>query len=229
MAARAPTRLLDHLPAIYRSGDPGDDLPALLRVFEEFFFVGHRQAHIQVHGIERQLDAVPALFAPLGLDDDAHGPSHDAERRTPERFVPWLATWLSFAPHHLFEPERLRHIVAGIVPLYGKRGTRAYLEELLKLCFDEIAAVHVDEQAEAGLRIGSSTLGVDSLLAEERPFWFSVDIHLSRDGMAPAASTGAMRLEQRVRAIIDFAKPAHTAYELRVRRANADAAAAASG
>lgn len=219
MAAATPTRLLDHLPAIYRSGDGGDDdLARLLGVFEEFFFVGGGQAPQQVDGIARRLEAIPALFAPLGLGSDDHGDDHDSDR-TPAPFVPWLATWLSFTPHHLFEPERLRHIVAGIVPLYGKRGTRAYLEALLTLCFaDEIAGVSIDEQALGGLCIGSSKLGVDSRLSEERPFWFSVDIEVRRDDASPA---GASRLEQRVRTIIDFARPAHTAYSLTLRPGHA--------
>ena len=223
MAASTRTRLLDQLPAIYRSGGPDDDLPALLRVFEELLFTGHEDAQVVLPGIERQLLAVPSLFAPLGLDDKAQGRSREAGPRTPERFVPWLAAWLAFAPHPLFEPERLRRIVAGIVPLHGRRGTRSYLEQLLRLCFEEIANVHVDEQDQTGLRVGRSKLGLDSLLAEERPFWFSVDIDVRGDGTAQAWSTGAMRFEQRVRAIIDFAKPAHTAYELRLHGGGADA------
>jgi phage tail-like protein len=218
MTTRPPTRLLDHLPAIYRQPDAGDDLRRLLQVLEEFFFTGHHDAphdaRHRVMGIEQGLQALPALFAPLGLDEG----SHDAQHRTPQRFVPWLATWLAFAPQQHFEPERLRHIVAGIVPLYGRRGTRGYMEELLRLCFDEIDDVRIDEQDRAGLHLGRSTLGVDSLLAEDRPFWFSVDVHLD-----PAAP-GGPRLEQRLRAVVDFAKPAHTAYDLRVHQGHRAAA-----
>jgi phage tail-like protein len=217
MNARPPIRLLDHLPAIYRQPDAGDDLRRLLQVFEEFFFVGHHEAQQEVPGIERGVQSLPALFAPLGLNEGEQG-AHREHQRTPQRFVPWLATWLAFAPQQLFEPERLRHIVAGIVPLYGRRGTRGYMEELIKLCFDEVSAVRIDEQERVGLRVGHSTLGIDSLLAEDRPFWFSVDIHLRHD-----AAVGP-RLEQRLRAVVDFAKPAHTAYELKVRHAHRDAA-----
>lgn len=198
-----PTRLIDHLPSLYRSPDTADDLGRLLGVFDELLFSGHQAAAASLPGIERGLDQLPALFAPLGIDGTEPG--------TPARFLPWIASWLSFAPHRHFEPEQLRRIVAGIVPLYGQRGTRVYMEKLLALCFDEIAAVRVDERDMAGLRLGHSVIGVDTLLIEERPFWFSVDVQVHRK-----SAELAWPLEQRLRAVIDFAKPAHTAYELRV-------------
>ena len=245
-------RLLDMLPALYRGGDALDggdaaegDLPALLGAFEALFFDdGAADAGpARLPGIAARLDAVPALFAPLGLgagagagDDGAVGDRDgdhaldgggegegegdaDAADRTPERFLPWLASWLAFTPRHLFEPWRLRRVVAGIVPLYGRRGTRAYLEALLALCFEEIAAVTIDERGGAGLRVGTSRLGVDSLLAEEQPFRFAVEVALrpGRDGTP--AGTPPARLERQVRAVIDFAKPAHTVCDLRLHAA----------
>ena len=202
-------RLIDHLPGIYRASD---DLHALLSVFDELLLGDDESAPLPA--IKGELERLPSVFAPLGAGgraDDTAGAADRADRtpRTPSRFLPWLASWLAFTPHRLFEPEELRRIVAGIVPLYGRRGTRAYLEQLLALCFDEVAQVQVEERLE-GLRIGRSRIGVDSWLAEERPFWFSVDVRVR--GGAPAAT----RLEQRLRAVIDFAKPAHTTYDLRV-------------
>ena len=236
MKPRPASRLLEHLPAIYRGEDTGDELRTLLGVFEAFLFDGDCQEPTRLQGIERRLAALPSLFAPLGReeneDDAARGSPGEqgAERgqdneddRTPRRFLPWLASWLAFSPRELFEPERLRRVVAGIVPLYGRRGTRVYLEALLTLCFEEIAAVRIDEHEHVGLRVGLSRVGVDSLLAEERPFWFRVDIDLRRELAArPAASA---RFEEQVRAVIEFAKPAHTAYELRMHRASGGAAA----
>jgi hypothetical protein len=119
------------------------------------------------------------------------------------------------------EPGRLRHVVAGIVPLYGLRGTRPFMEALLPLCFEEIATAQVDDGQMDGLRLGVSTMGVDSVLSHDRPLWFRVDVVLA-DAPRPHGA-GAARFEQRLRAVIDFAKPAHTAYELRVRRAAAHA------
>jgi len=199
--ADTASRLIDHLPALYRSPDAGSELPRLLAVLDELLFSGQPDAPNDVPGIERAIDRLPALFAPLG--------EAGSGARTPDRFLPWIASWLAFTPHALFEPDRLRNIVAGIVPLHGRRGTRAYLEALLTLCFDEeIVAVQVDERDLSGLRLGHSRIGVDTLLAPERPFWFGVDVQLYHP---PPPG-----IEQRLRAVIEFGKPAHTAYELRL-------------
>lgn len=222
MAAELPSRLLPQLPAIYREEGSDGDLARLLRPFEEMLFWGSGEASQRLPGVEGELGALPALFAPLGGADANTPPA-----MTPERFLPWLATWLAFIPHALVEPERLRHVVAGIVPLYGKRGTRVYLERLVMLCFDEVEAVKIDEHENAGLSVGASRLGVDSLLAEDRPFWFRVDVDVRPVATSQGRPAAAARFERRLRAIIDFAKPAHTAYNLRV-HTRADAVAAGS-
>jgi len=192
----APARLLGHLPAVFRAADTSGDLRRLLAAFEAVLFGEGDPAR---PGIEEQVDAIPRYFAPLP------GP---AETACPDRFLPWLAQWLAFAPHALFSPPELRRIVAGIVPLYGWRGTRVYLERLLALCFEDIDAVAIDESPGAGLRLGQARIGVDSLLGTDTPFRFRVVLGLRGDAPAGAA------FEARVRAIIDFARPAHTAYEL---------------
>jgi len=220
MGREEPSRLLRQLPAIYREDGSDGDLARLLRPLEELFFWGSGEPSERLPAVEAALGLLPAVFAPLGSTDGNTQPS-----RTLDRFLPWLATWLAFVPHALVEPERLRHVVAGIVPLYGRRGTRAYLERLIRLCFDEIEDVKVDEHENACLRVGSSRIGVDSLLAEDRPFWFRVDVDLRATPAGPSRPAASARFERRLRAIIDFAKPAHTAYNLRV-HARADAVAA---
>ena len=205
------TRLIEQLPAIYRDSDA---LRQLLASFEELLFTGHRDATTTVPGIEREWRLMPSVFAPLGLDANNNGDSP----RTPARFLPWIASWLAFTPHALFRPEQLRRIVAGIVPLYDRRGTRAYLQQLLELCFDDVARIRIDERDLSGLCLGRSRIGVDALLAEERPFCFSVDVQIHPD--APR-----LQIEPRLRAVIDFAKPAHAVYVLRVHAPDTGAAA----
>jgi phage tail-like protein len=199
--------MFDSLPAVFRNRDETGDLARLLNVLAEFFFTGRTtDGHVPGLeqwpglGLEQYLDEIPAIFSPTG---------------TPSRFLPWLATWLSFTPHALFLPERLRRIVGGVVPMYGLRGTRDYLLRLLELCFgDEVAQIHVDDRPNVGFTIGESTLGLDTRLAVSRPFYFKVVIEPREAQPGAMASNEAEALEHRLRAVIDFAKPAHTTYEL---------------
>jgi len=194
----APARLLGHLPAVFRAADTSGELRRLLAAFEGVLF---GDGDPDRPGIEEQVDAIPRHVAPLP------GPGPDG-MACPDRFLPWLAEWVAFTPHALFAPPALRRIVAGIVPLYSWRGTRVYLERLLRLCFEEIDAVAIDEAPGAGLRLGQARIGIDSLLGTDSPFRFRVVLGLR--GAEPVLAG----FESRVRAIIDFARPAHTAYDL---------------
>ena len=200
VVAEPADRMFASLPVVFRSRDETDDLARLLGVLGAFFFTGTAEDGDEPHGLERYLEEIPALFSPID---------------TREEFLHWLAAWLSFTPHALFPPESLRRIIGGIVPVYGLRGTRDYLVRLLKLCFgDEVAQIEVDDRPSVGFTIGQSTLGVDTRLAVSRPFCFKVIIEHHAAQTDPMASDEAQALQHRLRAVIDFAKPAHTTYEL---------------
>jgi len=212
-------RMFASLPAVFRAADQSGELADLLDVFEQLLFRGSDDPGITLQGIEPSLQAIPYLFAPLGAS---------AAEQTPDRFVHWLARWLAFTPHQHFSALALRRILAGIVPLYGLRGTRGYLQQLLRLCFaEEVADVHIDDRPRVGFTIAQSHLGLDSRLARGRAFWFlvTVDVLPQPAGTHPEAHAGALLLE-RLHAVIEFAKPAHTGYELRLRTATAVAATA---
>ena len=203
-------RMLDSLPAIYRASDCAGRLRQLLAVFEEVLFYSNEAQELP--GIEQQIDATPSFFSPLG-DENTRQLSYN---KTPDRFLPWLATWIAFTPHALFKPNQLRTIISGITPLYGKRGTRVYLEQLLKLCFEEISEVEINDEPIEGFIVGRAKIGVDTLFGDERPFWFRVDLTVNRQNSGSEVTESNQEFELRVRAIIDFAKPGHTAYELYV-------------
>ena len=94
--------------------------------------------------------------------------------------------------------------------MYGYRGTKRYLFRLLELCFeDEVVVVDVDDRPRVGFTVGQSSIGIDTRLAVHRPFFFRVVVELPEAPLAPARSPPALPV-----AVIDFAKPAHTAYEL---------------
>ncbi len=200
-------RMFASLPDVYRASDESGDLARLLGVFEALFFGHAGEPPAGLPGIERRLPAIPALFAPLGSPADRSA-------RTPEPFLNWLASWLAFTPHALFAPAALRRVVAGIVPLYGLRGTRDYLVRLVALCFDEVRTVDVDDRPRVGFTVGSSRLGSDSRLAQGRAFWFKVVVELHAAAPSTAGDDRFDSLERRLRAVIDFAKPAHTVYDL---------------
>lgn len=209
MSAKAAGHMIESLPAVYRAVDESGDLAALLDVFEQLLFRGSDHPDIALEGIEAGLSRIPALFVPQ---------AGEAVAQTPERFLPMLARSLSFTPHAHFPALALRRILAGIVPMYGHRGTREYLQQLLALCFaDEIGAVHIDDRPRTGFAIGHSRLGIDTRLARDRHFWFVVRVQpLPPPPGSPPGPAPGPDLAERVRAVIEFAKPAHTGYELRL-------------
>ena len=203
-------RLLAELPAIYAEADRGPgrgELRRLLAAFEAVLLGTPGSA--SPRGYEQCIDALPSLLArdalPGGFDDAAR-----------DAFAPWLASqWVAFAPFAHFEPARLRRIAAGIVPLYGRRGTASCLVGLLQLCFDELAQVSLREHLTGGFVVGSTALGGDTPLGATRAFAFAVDVrlHPRPHGWSEPALA---RLRDALQAVIDFAKPAHTVCELTV-------------
>lgn len=204
--------MLDRLPAIYRAADQSGQLRALLAAFEAILL---DSTDPKAPSLSQQIDAIPALLAPLGLEGSPHA-------RTPDRFLPWLAQWVAFSPYRLFPADRLRLIIAGILPLYGRRGTRQYLKALLRLCFDGVSNVQVDENPQHGFTIGRARLGQDSMLVREAPGRFRIVLAIT-EAPGEGQHEPAQSLEQRVRAVVDFAKPAHTMYELVLRRGTSNA------
>ncbi|MGM9489713.1 hypothetical protein [Ideonella sp. YS5] len=185
-------RLLEALPAVYAMSDRDGELGRLLGSFEALLFKAEEGS--QLPGIEQKLQSIPELLDPLAM---------------PDRFVGWLAAWLGFTPHALFDAPVLRGIIPELVHLHGSRGTRHHLERLLALCFGKAASFAIDDRPSAGLLVGSARMGISSRLSLPVPFRFTVRASLPGGGMPRGES-----LEGRIRAVIDYAKPAHTRYEL---------------
>jgi hypothetical protein len=220
--ADASGRLMGALPAIFRATDDAGHLRALLAAFETVLL---ESGDASAPAIAEEIDTIPTLFAPLGVEVSAELPTQEGPVRiqghkgacAPERFLPWLAQWVAFSPNRYFAPERLRSIVAGIVPLYGRRGTREYLEKLLALCFDEIDDLSIDEDPLHGFVIGRARLNEDSVLDAGKAFRFRVEI-LVREHAADCDAETWQALDERVRAVVEFARPAHTEYDLVLRK-----------
>ncbi len=187
--------LLQNLPHIYHSSD------ALRVLLSEFRAVLLGPEIDGGEGLEQKIANISRLFSP---------------DETPEEFLPWLAQWVALGQHQGLTGERLRNLISRIVPLYTKRGTKKYVSQLLELSIPEITVVGIRDQQQQGLTLGKSSLGKDSWLEGEKPFWFEVVV---RD---QAKKDDAMENErfkenwrERIRSIIDLAKPAHTTYGVR--------------
>lgn len=191
-----PGPLLQHLPAIYHSVD---DLRVLLSVFEEVLLGSSADGS---KGLEESIRQIPALFDPDPVDGDHVSPE----------FLPWLAQWVALSRIQGLSDKRLGKVIGRIVPLYAKRGTKCYMAELLALFIRDDATITIDDQEMSGLTVGKSSIGVDSWLGGDRPFWFRVKVRCRIPATSP--DERQKRLEDTVRSVVDLAKPAHTAYHL---------------
>jgi phage tail-like protein len=204
MTGNTPGPLLQHLPAIYHAWE---DLRKLLAQLEGVLFGDDGS-----EGLEQKIAKIPSLFNP-----DPH-PVISAKFRlppTPREFLPWLAGWVAVGQYQGMTEEQLRKLIARIVPLYGQRGTKIYLESMLQFFIPEDANIDINDQELEGLKLGSSRVGLDSWLGSDRPFWFQVRIR-SRAGTADPEERERLKegFEATARSVIDLAKPAHTAYQL---------------
>lgn len=200
--------LLQHLPGIYHSSET---LRSLLAAFEAVLFRSEGSVGPEIEGLETKIAKVPTLFAPCGRPDQRP----DDAFRTPKEFLPWLAQWVALAHGRGLPEDRLRNLIARSVPLYAQRGTKAYVEELLKLFLAGVVSVSVNDQETTPVVVGLSRVGVDSWLGGDRPFWFRVvmcvDVEVTPGEDLNRPGPG---LESSARSVIELAKPAYTTYEL---------------
>jgi len=190
--------LLENLPAIYHSVE-NSALHELLSLFEAVWFAGGDDERL---GLEGKIAQIPALFKPAAGNESGAG-------TTPQRFLAWLSEWVALSDRSGLSDEQLRQLIANIVPLYAKRGTKEYLERMLHFYLREASSVAVYDQEIPGMTVGRSAVGSDSRLGSDRPFFFKVVIKLVLPEDTPVED-----IVERARAVIDLAKPAHTHYSL---------------
>jgi phage tail-like protein len=196
--------LIEYLPAIYQEADPSQPvidpsqptfLYQFLLAFEEVLLGLKETGGVKIEGLGEKITRLYKLFDP---------------GETPDEFLPWLAGWAALSLHSGLSPARKRNLLAHIIPLYRIRGTRKYIEELLKYCVDAVASV---SDAELPLmQVGiHSTVGSDTYLDGGPPYFFQV--------MLTAAGLNEDEFEAQSQIaldVIELAKPAHTCYEINV-------------
>lgn len=204
--------LLKHLPGIYQSSP---ELVDLLSVFEEILFGREKAFKEQVlsdkvpsdtFGLVQLIEAMPNLANPyfkgIGLVSADEG----------KEFLYWLSGWLAISQPHLFDTEQLRKLVANAVPLYSMRGTKDYLLTMLSYLGIERSHVDIDDQGLPVFTIGQSALGEDTRLGD-LPFLFRVRV---TKNLAEWSASEVRAFKNRVRSVIELAKPAHTLFELKL-------------
>jgi phage tail-like protein len=194
MSEKSPGPLLSHLPAIYHRREC-EDLHNLLSVLEGVLFGPGPK------GLEHKIANIAALF-------DVYNETLE------EDFVHWLGQWVAFTHVDGLTLQQQRKLIANLVPLYAKRGTKEYLAEILKFFTPVNSIICIRDQLQ-GLLVGSARIGSDSVLERDRPFWFKVRICAPHPGVYEEERTRLKKeWKDRARRTIDLAKPVHTMYQL---------------
>jgi len=197
-------KLLQYLPAIYQdSGTPeqANYLPVFLDAFEKILFgteergSPHAEQKNIVESLSEKIARLHKLFDP---------------QVTPEEFLPWLASWAALCFSPAMAPERKRLLLGKIIPLYRIRGTRKYMEEILRLCLEIPSAVIEEEIPPLQLGV-HSTVGEDMWINGVAPHFFLVRLMASHLNAA-----GVQAQRQLAYEVVELAKPAHTGYEFQV-------------
>jgi phage tail-like protein len=205
-------KLLEYLPAIYQEPDSSERrnyLPAFLEPFEKILLGVEEKAH--VHGETNPVRHKPPAQTLESLSEKI-ARLHELfdPWEAPEEFLPWLASWAALSLCPTLQPGRKRLLIAKIISLYRIRGTREYLEELLKICVDAPTAVLEEEIPPLQLGI-HSTVGGDMYIGGGAPHYFRVRL--------VASNLNALELQaqrQLAYEVVELAKPAHTGYEFQV-------------
>lgn len=172
-AIRSPSTLVNSLPAIYQA-DPF--VGQFLLAFEKVLLGRKDEVAFPNRGLEETIANIATYFDPY---------------QTPEKFLTWLASWVALSLRADLPVAIQRDFIANVAQRYRLRGTKANLQELLRLFVRG-----TPEITEPG----------------EDPHFFRVTIVLPEE-LRGRIQDLARQLEI-ARSIIELEKPAHTDYEL---------------
>ena len=180
-----PIRLEAFLPELFQEGSMpsqvASEIHRLVRIIESVF-----------GEFGKTIDNIPDLFDP-----------HSA----PPDFLPWLASWMALVLRADWDESQQRAVLARIIPLYAKRGTKSGIEEYLKIYAGEGVTIN-DELAPLQIAT-NSTVGVDTVAGGQPPYFFIVNVAFAEPELE--------KLKPKVKAVrdvLDIEKPAHTSYQL---------------
>ena len=172
MAAERTSSYLAYLPALFHE-DPfvGRFLLAFERILSGLRPLDVDDRLPEHPGVEEIVDRLHTYLDPA---------------ETPRDFLPWLASWVALSLREDWKEEERRALLSRIVSIYRKRGTKAGLQDFLKI------------------------------FTRERPVIYEFDepVHYFQVEMTVQDPAAFNRIERIARAIIDQEKPAHTIYKL---------------
>jgi phage tail-like protein len=208
----------DWLPEIYR----GTEVERLLAIVGNMF--------ARTHGV---IDQLPASVHPLSDFFDPTGAEPDAEQRD---YLAWFAGWTNLVLSDDWSYEQQRAILARILPIYRKRGTREGLAEYLKIYAGEGIAIEDDRPPIQIGQLASSQVGVNMIIGGFPPATLPLEVGVVSevggnaviDGFPPyffmvraavpdSGPKALARKRKAITAVLELEKPAHTWYRLTVR------------
>lgn len=126
-----------------------------------------------------------------------------------EDFLPWLASWTALVLRADWSAAQKREVLTRIIPLYRKRGTKAGLEEYLKIyAGDGVSILDELDPMQVGV---TATVGVDTVVEGLPAHFFRANVAFTTPDPAELSRKTAS-----VRAVLDIEKPAHTYYNLSI-------------
>ncbi|MBO7743580.1 hypothetical protein I8J29_05195 [Paenibacillus sp. MWE-103] len=166
---------LRYLPAVYQEEENSRDfLERYLSIFEAM-----------MTSSERQIDGIARWF-----DADSVGGD----------YLRWLASWLAIAYDEHWPEDKLRQLVHAIPALYGKRGTRDGMEDLIRL-FTGIRPIIVEQYRIRSAEDPEIAALLERLFGTD-PYSFCVLLKPEQIRTDGEFTT--------VKRIVDAEKPAHT-------------------
>ncbi len=168
-----------------------------IKVMDEF---GNEK---EVIGVEQILDNIHDYFDPLYTPGLSTGE---------QDFVSYLANWVALTLRQNWSEKRKRRLIADIVPLYKKRGTKEGLTHILQIYIGEGPQVTIEDIIpEIQVGFTSHIYAGVLRLGGYKPHFFAVKIVL----IVEVVDIDSLReFENNVHDIVNFEKPAHTYYSL---------------
>lgn len=165
--------------------------------------------------VTRRIDHIPSLTDPLTADP---------------KFLPWIASWVGFELDGSLPLHQQRELVRRSIRLYRTRGTKAGIEEMIRVLTS--APVRVQERAKPNPTVlGAMTLAggrtpEERYLRGEPPGHYLVDPNRAaasffqlvledREAFRKRFGERATSVLRRISQIVTNEKPAHVAFTLR--------------